>query len=214
MSKPPTIITVIIAEGEETKRTDLHSLLEQIPGIQVLTRAQGNGGGIQLIVNLGTPVAPPGLATPDVSAVDFERRLHGNYPVTMTLMLTGDERGDYLANVVETGAENYLEQNLTIDQFLSALRRAARGEAFSIGERIGSDEQEKASAEGACLSPREREVLQRLAQGDENKSIASALGITVNTVEKHLSNIYKKLGVTSRVEAAQWWDKKITDFRN
>ena len=66
----------------------------------------------------------------------------------------------------------------------------------------------------AALTPREREVLQLLAEGDDNKTIAAALGITINTVEKHLSNIYRKLGITSRAAAIHWWVEKIMDFRN
>jgi len=64
------------------------------------------------------------------------------------------------------------------------------------------------------LSDREREVLQLLTEGDENKKIAKSLGITINTVEKHLDNIYKKLEATSRSEAIHWWVEKGTDFRN
>jgi len=57
-------------------------------------------------------------------------------------------------------------------------------------------------------------VLQLLTEGLENKAIAASLGISINTVEKHLANIYKNLGVTSRAEAIHWWLEKITDFRN
>lgn len=64
------------------------------------------------------------------------------------------------------------------------------------------------------LSDREREVLQKLTEGADNHVIAAFLDITTNTVEKHLTNIYKKLGVTSRTEAALWWLQKGGDFRN
>lgn len=53
-----------------------------------------------------------------------------------------------------------------------------------------------------------------LTEGMENKAIAASLNITINTVEKHLAHIYKKLNVGSRAEAVHWWDEKITDFRN
>jgi DNA-binding CsgD family transcriptional regulator len=73
---------------------------------------------------------------------------------------------------------------------------------------------EDVTAKWESLSDREREVLQLLTEGADNEALADSLGFTVNTVEKHLANIYKKLGVTSRSEAIHWWVEKITDFRN
>jgi DNA-binding NarL/FixJ family response regulator len=64
------------------------------------------------------------------------------------------------------------------------------------------------------LSDREREVLQKLTDGIDNLAIADSLKVTTNTMEKHLTNIYKKLGVVSRTEAALWRLQKGGDFRN
>ncbi len=64
------------------------------------------------------------------------------------------------------------------------------------------------------LSLREQEVLAELSRGSCNKAIALSLGVSINTVEKHLSNLYKKLGVTSRTEAVIWLSEKGGDFRN
>ena len=60
----------------------------------------------------------------------------------------------------------------------------------------------------------ERQIPQMLTEGGDNKSIAASLGIKVNTVEKHLANIYQKLGVSSRAHAILWWVEKGRDFRN
>ena len=73
--------------------------------------------------------------------------------------------------------------------------------------------QENANKEFEQLSCGEGEVLTQLLRGDSNKAIAISLNMSVNTVEKYLSNIYKKLGVASRTEAILWWMKNSTDFR-
>lgn len=65
-----------------------------------------------------------------------------------------------------------------------------------------------------ALSHRECEILVQLSRGSCNKDIAATLNVTIHAVEKHLSNIYKKLGVKSRTEAVLWWFEKSTDFRN
>ena len=64
------------------------------------------------------------------------------------------------------------------------------------------------------LSSRECEVLDQLSNGACNQDLAESLGVTISTVEKHLTNIYKKLGVTSRTEAVLWWLEKGGVFRN
>lgn len=73
--------------------------------------------------------------------------------------------------------------------------------------------QENTNKKYEPLSYREREILIQLSRGDSNKTIAVSLDMSINTVEKYLSNIYKKLGVTSRTEAILWWLEKGTDFR-
>lgn len=73
--------------------------------------------------------------------------------------------------------------------------------------------QENTNKKYEPLSEREREILIQLSRGDSNKTIAVSLDLSIYTVEKYLSNIYKKLGVTSRTEAILWWLKESTDFR-
>lgn len=73
--------------------------------------------------------------------------------------------------------------------------------------------QDNINKEYEPLSNREREILIHLSRGDSNKSIAISLDMSINTVEKYLSNIYRKVGVTSRTAAILWWLKKSTDFR-
>ena len=74
--------------------------------------------------------------------------------------------------------------------------------------------QENASRDYLNLSCREWEVLDQLSHGACNQALANSLGVTISTVEKHLTNIYKKLGVTSRTEAVRWWLEKGGVFRN
>ena len=114
----------------------------------------------------------------------------------------------------EEGAEALLEKNVSLERFLAAVQRAACGEAFCIEPRTEPGGRKEVDTTAPNLSRRERDVLQKLVEGDDNKTIAVALGITVNTVEKHLSNIYRKLGVRSRVEAVQRRYRKTTDSRN
>jgi DNA-binding NarL/FixJ family response regulator len=139
-----------------------------------------------------------------------------NYPETITLVLTAHDRDSYLTGMMEAGAVGYLDKKLRAGQLVSAIRRAARGEFLFDRKQIERARRwrDEISKKWESLSDREREVLQMLTEGAENKAIAVALGISINTVEKHLHSIYKKLEVSSRVEASTWWVENITDFRN
>lgn len=214
MSNPPTIITVVLADGGEIGRTGLHNLLDHIPGIQVVDQVQGGHEGKQLVIRLRSQPPLLNLGMPNFSAQDFEKWVQENYPEMITLVLAEDDHDAYLAGVMESGATGYLDKSLSVGQLLSAIRRATHGGTFFPEGQVERSRREDTTAKWESLSKREREVLQKLAEGDDNKTIAAALGVTINTVEKHLSNIYRKLGMTSRAEAIHWWFEKITDFRN
>jgi DNA-binding NarL/FixJ family response regulator len=117
--------------------------------------------------------------------------------------------------MIDAGAAGYLDKKLKGNDLIAAIRRAARGEFLFDKEQMERARRwrEDATAKWESLSEREREILQLLTEGEDNKKIAGSLGISINTVEKHLKSIYKKLGVSSRSEAIHWWVEKGTDFR-
>jgi len=118
--------------------------------------------------------------------------------------------------MMEAGVAGYLDKKLRAGQLISSIRRAASGEILFDKEQLERVRswREQTKNKWDSLSKREREVLQILTEGADNNAIAASLEITINTVEKHLANIYKKLGMTSRTEAILWWLEKGTDFRN
>ncbi len=156
------------------------------------------------------------LKMPHLSPAELEEWVRTNYPETITLVLTSHDRDAYLSSMMEAGAAGYLDKKLKAGQLISAIRRAAHGEILFDEEQIqrALRWREEVKGKWESLSDREREALQMLTEGVENKEIAESLDITINTVEKHLANIYRKLNVTSRAEAIVWWLEKGTDFRN
>lgn len=152
---------------------------------------------------------------PNLSPAELEKWVRENYPETITLVLTAHDRDAYLADMMEAGAAGYLDKKLKANNLLTAIRRAARGEFLYDKEQKERAHRwrEDVSRKWESLSHREREMLQLLTEGKDNRSIALSSRISINTVEKHLKNIYSKLGVTSRSEAIHWWVEKGTDFR-
>ncbi len=206
------IITVLLADDHEMTRKGIRNFLEQVQDIQVVGEAQGGDEIKRLVADLRPQILLLDLIMPDLSPAELEKWVRTNYPETITLVLTSHDRDTYLSSMMEAGVAGYLDKKLRAAQLISAIRRAARGEILFDKKQLERARRwrEAVSQKWESLSDREREVLQMLTEGVENKAIAASLGIAVNTVEKHLENIYKKLGVASRTEAIHWWIEKNT----
>jgi len=184
--------------------------------MQVVGEAQHGDQIKQRIAELQPDVLLLDLDMPNHKPAEFEKWVRENYPDVVTLVLTAHDRDAYLAGMIAAGAAGYLDKKLRANDLLAAIRRAARGVVLFDDEQMERAQRwrQKVSRKWESLSAREREVLQLLTEGGDNQKISTILGISINTVEKHLKNIYEKLGVTSRTEAVRWWVEKSTDFRN
>lgn len=212
MSSQHEPITVLVADDHEVTRRGIRAFLDQAPDIQVVGEAQDGIETRQLIVELHPRIVLLDLIMPDHSPFEFEKWVRTNYPETITLVLTAHDRDVYLSGMMEAGVAGYLDKKLRDGELIAAIHRAARGEFLFDKRQLERARRwrEDVSRKWESLSKREREVLQMLTEGTKNKMIAEALGITVKTVQKHLENIYQKLGVSSRAEAIHWWIEKNT----
>ena len=209
-------ITVLLVDDHPATLLGIRSILAKAPDITVVGETVDGNQIKHLVTNLRPRILLLDLVMPHLSPAELEKWVRENYPDTITLVLTAHDRDAYLSNMMDAGAAGYLDKKLCASQLISSIRRAAHGEILFDKKQLerARNWREDVTAKWKNLSGREREVLHLLTEGDENKMMAKSLGITINTVEKHLENIYKKLGVTSRSEAIRWWVEKITDFRN
>ena len=122
---------------------------------------------------------------PHLSPVDLERWVRENYPETITLVFTEHDRDAYLANMMEAGVSGYLDKKIRAGQLISAIRRAAHGEILFEKKQLDRAYlwREEVQKKWDSLSDRERDVLQLLTAGADNKNIGITLGISINTVE-------------------------------
>ncbi|MBM3179303.1 MAG: response regulator transcription factor [Chloroflexi bacterium] len=213
--KTPDEITVLVADDHPLALEGVRSILEKVAEIRIVGEVQDGNEIKPMIVKFQPRVLLLDLKMPNLDPVEMEKWVRENYPETLTLVLTAHDKDAYLANMMEAGAVGYLDKKLQASQLLSSIRRAARGEFLYDKEQIERAKRwrEKVTAIWESLSKRERDVLQLLTEGKDNNRIAESLTILINTVEKHLKNIYEKLRVTSRTEAVHWWVEKGTDFR-
>ncbi|HVA69984.1 MAG TPA: response regulator transcription factor [Acidimicrobiales bacterium] len=170
-----------------------------------LVGVAGNIADALVLVNREHPnVVLMDYRLPDGDGLDAVKKILGKYPETYIVMLTGSGSPDLLARSIEAGCVGLLSKDRPIDDVLSAVRSAARGELvirsdeFSnlLGQLRKTPEQKT-----HLLTARELEVLQKLGRGNSTETIAEDLFISVNTVRNHVANILSKLGVHSKLEA-------------
>ncbi len=207
-------ITVLIADDYEVTRQGIRHILEQVPEIEIVGEAEDGEQLFDLVARLHPQIILLDLVMPNHSPVEFEKWVRTHHPEVITLVLTGHDRDVYLSGMMEAGAAGYLDKKLRAGELIQAIRRAVAGETVYSREQIlrARRWREETSQKWESLSGREKQVLQLLTEGKGNQTIAEVLGLKINTVEKHLDHIYKKLGVSSRTEAAHWWVENNTQF--
>ena len=216
MSSQKKIITILIADDHPAWVEGVRAIIHKAPDMQVVGEVEDGDQIKQKVSELQPDVLLLDLVMPHHDPTELERWVRENYPEVVTLVLTAHDRDAYLAGMLEAGVTGYFDKKMRTNDMLAAIRRAARGELLIDKEQIQRVKRwrEEVTTKWESLSDRERDALQLLTEGKDNNSIAVSLGISINTVEKHLKNVYEKLGVSSRTEAVHWWMEKGTDFRN
>ncbi len=199
-------IRVLLADDHPALRMGLRVLLDRAPDIEVVGEADDGDAALALIESLRPDVAVLDCQLPGIEgAAVAEAVARRGLPVCVVALSAYDD-DRYLAGMMTAGAVGYLLKNEAPGQIVAAVQAAMRGERLWTPEQVArvSRWQAEVARVRDSLTEREREVLRLVADGLSNKEIAQALTITVRTTDFHVSNILRKLGVISRVEAAVW----------
>lgn len=215
MTSQKKTITILIADDHPGWIEGVRTIIHKASDMQVVGEVQDGEQIKQKVAELQPDMLLLDLVMPHHNPTELEKWVREKYPEVVTLVLTAHHRDAYLADMMDAGAAGYLDKKLKGNDLLNSIRRAARGEFLYDKEQMKRAQRwrEEVGRKWDGLSDREREVLKLLTAGGDNKQIAKTLGVSINTVEKHLKKVYKKLGVTSRAEALHWWFEKGTDFR-
>lgn len=213
-TQPPKKNSVLIVDDHSLFRAGVRAILEKTPDIYVIGEAENGDEAKKLLDELRPRIILLDLKMPGFSPFAFEQWARENYPETLTLVLTAHDRDAYLAGMMDAGAIGFLDKEAKAEQLIVAIRRAASGENLydEWQKKRARKWREEVEKRWNSLSERERQVLRLLAEGLNNKDVASKLGVTIKTLDKHLEKIYQKLGVSSRTEATLWGRENVGDF--
>ena len=211
MSADIETISVLLVDDHTLFRSGVRSLLQRHPRFDVVGEAADGVDGVKRALQLQPDVILLDLNMPGMSGVETLQLIQQDRPGTAVIMLTVSEEAEDLAAALQAGARGYLIKNIDADYLIRAVERAAAGEsvlAESLAGKLFAHVQRGGArpapppSELDKLTPREREILACLARGESNKLIARVLDLAESTVKIHVQNILKKLGLTSRVQAA------------
>ncbi|QIL82003.1 response regulator [Diaphorobacter sp. HDW4A] len=219
-----TPVSIFLIDDHTLMRRGLVALLAQQPDLKVIGEAADAGQALRLVPELRPDVILLDNHLPGVTGIDAIAGLREASPQSRILMLTVSEDGQDLAAALRKGAQGYLLKTIEGHMLSDAIHRAMRGESVVSPEMMGklvaalrsneSGMAPEASAEpeaeaAPALSPREEEVLGEIARGASNKEIARALDIAETTVKIHVQHILRKLGLSSRVQAAVYASDRV-----
>ncbi|MBF5002765.1 response regulator [Diaphorobacter caeni] len=219
-----TQVSVFLIDDHTLLRRGLVALLAQQPDLKVVGEAADAGQALRLVPELRPDVILLDNHLPGVTGIDAIAGLREASPHSRILMLTVSEDGQDLAAALRKGAQGYLLKTIEGHMLADSIHRAMRGESVVSPEMMGKlvaalRSQEPAAAEDAVsepapeaqpqLSPREEEVLGEIARGASNKEIARTLDIAETTVKIHVQHILRKLGLSSRVQAAVYASDRV-----
>ena len=202
---------LLFADDHEIVRRGLESLVSERPGWEVVGQASDGRQAVQLSAKLKPDIVILDFAMPILNGVETTRQILADNPETRVLILSMHESEQIVREVLEAGAQGYLLKSdagrdlvRAIEALLDNKTYFTSSVARMLLDGFLSSNKEESPSPGGRLSPREREIVQMLAEGRSNKEIASDLGISVNTVETHRSNVMQKMGFRSITELVRY----------
>jgi two-component system response regulator NreC len=205
-------IRLLLVDDHQIVRAGLRMLFLAEEDMEIVGEAGGGAEAITAVANLQPDVVLMDVAMPGMSGIEATRRIKEANPDTAVLALTMHEDEQYFFEMLNAGASGYVPKRAAPDDLVSAIRAVSQGQVFlypSLAKLLVKDFLQRAEESGVPtiaeeLTPREREVLIAIAEGNTNREIGELLTISVKTVDRHRENIMRKLNLHNRVELVRY----------
>jgi DNA-binding NarL/FixJ family response regulator len=204
-------IRVLLAEDHTIVRKGLRALLEGQSGVDVVAEAEEGRQAVRLAEQLRPDVVLMDFSMPGLNGLEATRQIIERIPGTKVLVLTRHMNQEYVDRILEAGASGYLVKKSAPEELVLAIQAVQRGDSYldpAITTTVIRGYLGKSKPEGEDryekLTPRQREVLQLIAEGRANREIAAILHVSVKTVENHRASLMKALDLHSTAELTQY----------
>jgi DNA-binding NarL/FixJ family response regulator len=194
-------IRVVLAEDHALVRAGLRRLLDGAPGIEVLAEADDGREALRLVGEHLPDVLVMDITMPGLNGLNAAARVVTEYPQCRVIILSMHDNEEYVWQALHAGASGYLLKDASPTELELAIRAVARGGSYlspRVSRYLVSDYVRRVSSERSPLdrlTPRQREIVQLIAEGYTNPEIARTLGISLKTVETHRSQLMQRLEI-------------------
>lgn len=207
-------IRVFLADDHPLLRIGLRLSLEQKKDIKLIGEAENGYNAVEKIQADPPDVCLMDVDMPGLSGIGAIRILRRSVPQMKIIVLSTYNDENYIRESMEAGADGYVLKCVGIDELVKIIKSFWAGRPqlspylLNLTQGYVLADKEWSTEQGCCLTQREKEVLQFIAEGKGNKEIAKLLFISTETVKSHVKNIYRKLNAKNRVEAIRAARKK------
>lgn len=198
-------INILLVDDHAVVRSGLSKFLLVNKDLKLVGEASDGSEAVQMVSLHKPDIVLMDLMMPGVDGITATREIHQKYPNVKVIVLTSFHDQNMVQGALQAGAIGYLQKNVTAKELGIAIRSAFEGKMTLSAEaaQVLAHSVSQPQIRGEQLTERERDVLKAMVGGLNNREIADTLVISLGTVKFHVSNIFQKLGVDSRVEAVK-----------
>jgi DNA-binding NarL/FixJ family response regulator len=194
-------IRIVLAEDHALVRAGIRALLHSLPGIEVVGEAADGRSAVRTIADAHPDVTLMDISMPELNGIDAIERVMQEDPEVRIIVLSMHDTEEHVWRALQAGASGYLLKDALVEELEFAIRAVARGGSYlsptvsrhvlndyvrRIGDERGNNER---------LTPRQREIVQLVAEGHTNHQIAEILGLSIKTIQTHRATLMDRLGI-------------------
>jgi DNA-binding NarL/FixJ family response regulator len=175
----------------------LKALIES-DGFQVVGEASDGQEALRQVESFCPDIVVMDISMPAFNGLNAAREIERSFPKTKTILLTQHDESQYVSEALEAGVKGYVLKNQAAGDLLQAIKQVSRGQVYlspGVSQSVVESYHSKLDKTKTRLTPREKQVLQLIAEGKSTRDIASVLGISVKTAESHRTRMMHKLDI-------------------
>ncbi len=201
MTHPVTTARIVLVDDHPLVRDGLRARLEAVSGLQVVGEAANADEALALAATVEPDLVLMDVGMTGMNGIALAGVFHEQFPAIRVLMLSMHDNVEYVTQAVRAGASGYVLKDSPATEIIRAIETVLAGQTFfSAGLGVRMIQASAVQAPIERLTPRERDILDALAEGLSSKQIAQRTGLSVRTVETHRLNIKRKLEIEGQAE--------------
>ena len=191
-------LRIVVADDHTLVRAGLVTLLTRMPDVEVAGEAADGREALKLVKELRPDLAILDISMPELNGLDAAQRMHDSSPKTKVIILSMHANEEYVAQALKAGAAGYLLKDAATVELDMAIKVVAQGQFYlspSISRQVVDSYLHGGPSGLDLLSPRQREILQLIAEGKSTREIAETLHLSVKTIETHRAQLMERLDI-------------------